>query len=683
MGDHGSIPALIGSRMAESAGLQKGDELTVQWRDLHGTFDARDVKIVEVMKTSVQEIDNEQIWIPLDRLQTLMAMPGQATIIVMKKNLQPMGEVAGWKFKSLDYLLQEIHSFIKSKSIGASVLYVLLLLLALLAIFDTQVLSIFRRKKEMGTLMALGMTRIKIIELFTLEGALQGVLAAIVAAAYGIPLLTYIARTGWALPEVAGTYRFCIRRKTLSNLFRRIGYWDHTSCVVGHNNCQLFTNKKNLKLETNRCTQRKNDMIRFLLKGLLRDRSRSLFPVLVVATGVMLTVFLHAWINGAISSLVQLTAHYRTGHVCVMTKAYAEKVDQIPNDLALLGIDTLLETLNQNYPALHWTPRITFGGLLDIPDDKGETKEQAPVSGLGVDLFTQNSSEWKVMNIQPSLVQGELPKKCGDLLISEKLANKLHVQPGQKATLISSTTYGSMTFANFTIVGTIRFGVAPIDRSTIIADLSDIQQALDMQGGAGEILGFFQDDLYHEDKADTMAAEFNAHEWNSTDKFSPFMQTLRKQSGLSDYLDFVGMFMQTILAFFVFVMSIVLWNAGLTGSLRRYGEYGLRLAVGENKGHIYRLIIIESLAVGIIGSLIGTAIGLAISYYLQLYGINIESMMKDRTMMLSDVVRAQVTPMSFLIGFLPGVLATFLGSAISGIGIYKRQTAQLFKELET
>ena len=42
-----------------------------------------------------------------------------------------------------------------------------------------------------------------------------------------------------------------------------------------------------------------------------------------------------------------------------------------------------------------------------------------------------------------------------------------------------------------------------------------------------------------------------------------------------------------------------------------------------------------------------------------------------------------VTPLSFVIGFFPGMLATFFGTAISGIGIYKRQTSQLFKELET
>jgi putative ABC transport system permease protein len=424
-------------------------------------------------------------------------------------------------------------------------------------------------------------------------------------------------------------------------------------------------------------------MIEFLFKGLMRDRSRSLFPVLIVAAGVMLTVFLQSWLNGALSGLIQSTAHYRTGHVCVMTRAYNEKADQLPNDLALLGIDTLLTTLRGRYPDLFWTPRITFGGLLDIPDEKGETKEQAPVSGMGVNLLSSDSPEWKVLNIRPALVQGRLPKQQGEILIAEALAGKLHIQPGQKVTLISSTMYGSMAYYNFTIAGTVRFGVAPMDRSAIIADLNDIQQALDMQHGAGEIVGFFHDDLYHEDRANIITEDFNTRNSKSSDKFSPIMGTLRTESGLADYLDFASSFSGIILTVFVVVMSIVLWNAGLTGSLRRYGEIGLRLAIGEETGHVYRSMMVESLFIGIAGSMAGTAIGVAIAYYLQVHGFDIGSMTKNSTMMISDVIRAQVEPSTFVIGFLPGILATFLGAAISGIGIYKRQTSQLFKELET
>lgn len=39
-------------------------------------------------------------------------------------------------------------------------------------------------------------------------------------------------------------------------------------------------------------------MIRFVLKGVLRDRSRSLFPILIVAAGAMLTVFFYSYMQG-------------------------------------------------------------------------------------------------------------------------------------------------------------------------------------------------------------------------------------------------------------------------------------------------------------------------------------------------------------------------------------------------
>jgi putative ABC transport system permease protein len=119
------------------------------------------------------------------------------------------------------------------------------------------------------------------------------------------------------------------------------------------------------------------------------------------------------------------------------------------------------------------------------------------------------------------------------------------------------------------------------------------------------------------------------------------------------------------------------------GSLRRYGEIGVRLAMGETKTQIYRTLILESLMVGVFGTIIGTGLGLAVAYYLQAHGINIGSMMQSASLLISNVMRARVTPITYVIGFFPGLAATFLGASISGLGIYRRQTSQLMKELET
>jgi putative ABC transport system permease protein len=137
-----------------------------------------------------------------------------------------------------------------------------------------------------------------------------------------------------------------------------------------------------------------------------------------------------------------------------------------------------------------------------------------------------------------------------------------------------------------------------------------------------------------------------------------------------------------MLVFFILVMSIVLWNAGLMSSLRRYGEFGIRLALGEDHGRLHRSLIAEGAVVGFLGSAAGTALGLAVSYYLQNTGFDLGSMLKNASVIVTDVLRARVTPASYVIGFVPGLAATFLGKAVSGIGIYRRETSRLAKEFE-
>lgn len=423
-------------------------------------------------------------------------------------------------------------------------------------------------------------------------------------------------------------------------------------------------------------------MIYFLFKGLIRDPSRSLLPLLTVIAGVMLTVVMYSWIQGTETDMISSNANFNTGHVKIMSRVYAEEAALIPNELALLNVGHLLNILKDEYPQMVWTPRIRFRGILDVPDENGETKYQGPAAGLAVDLLSSQNIETKILNLQRALVRGRLPRSRNEILVGDQFARDLNLKIGQKATLISTTMYGSQTTENFIVAGTIRFGVTAMDRGAVIVDITGIQPVLDMSDACGEVLGFYSDFIYRNKQLTILKDEFNKRFSDPQDEISPVMLSLRDQMGLDQTLKMVNYFSTILISIFVLVMSIVLWNAGLMGSLRRYGEIGIRLAIGENKGHLYRSMIAESVLIGSIGSIIGTAIGVAFAYYLQVRGIDISAMLKNASMLISDVVRAKVTPMSYIIGFLPGLAATILGTSISGIGIYKRQTSELFKELE-
>lgn len=419
----------------------------------------------------------------------------------------------------------------------------------------------------------------------------------------------------------------------------------------------------------------------FLFKGLMRDRTRSLLPIIVVALGVMITVFLQSYMSGVLGDSIESTANFTTGHLKVMTKAYNQNMSQLPNDLALTGVDTLKENLQKQYPEISWTDRIQFGGLLDAPDSEGETRSQGSVMGMGIRLIGTDD-EINRMNLRSNLKRGKFPSQAGEILLSDQLFRKMNLHLGDKVTLISSSMYGDMAMYNFKVSGTMHFGINVLDRGTMFADIADVRLALNMENAAGEVLGFLKNASYDDKLAIKIANTYNKQRVNTGDEFTPIMLPLRDMNGMAYFVAYAEQIQFIIVSIFIFAMSIVLWNAGLLGGLRRYGEFGLRLAIGEEKHEIYRSLVVEAFLIGVVGSIIGVILGLIISWYMQEYGIDVGEMMKDSTFMMPTVLRSHISFTTFYIGFIPGIFSTVIGAMLAGIGIYKRQTANLFKELE-
>ena len=162
------------------------------------------------------------------------------------------------------------------------------------------------------------------------------------------------------------------------------------------------------------------------------------------------------------------------------------------------------------------------------------------------------------------------------------------------------------------------------------------------------------------------------------------MVALRDTNQMGSMVDVNNAIMSILLVAFLIINMIVLWNMGLMNGLRRYGEIGMRLAIGESKGQVYRSMLIEATIIGSIGTFIGTSFGLMISYYLQNVGIDYSEALEtlNSSIIMPSIMRAHVTPDLYYIGFIPGVVATVLGTMLAGIAIYKREMSQLFKELE-
>jgi putative ABC transport system permease protein len=187
--------AIIGKRMAESTKLKVGDKILIRWRDKNGTFDAREIKIASIFKCDVPLIDKGQIYLRLEVLQKMMGMENEITMLVVGNGFKSR-DLSNWEFKNPGFLLADMDKIIQTKKAGGTIIEGLLLIIALIAIFDTQVLSIFRRQKEIGTYIALGMTRSQVVGIFTVEGGAHSILATLLGALYGIPLFMLLDKIG-------------------------------------------------------------------------------------------------------------------------------------------------------------------------------------------------------------------------------------------------------------------------------------------------------------------------------------------------------------------------------------------------------------------------------------------------------------------------------------------------------
>ena len=220
----------------------------------NGTFEAADIRVVGIFKTTIPTVDNGILWIPLDRLQAMTMNANCANLLVTSPEIETIN-VAGWDFKSVEKLTESTMLLVKTKSIGTSFLYIIFLLLAMLAIFDTQTLSIFRRQREIGTMVALGMTQRQVVWHFTLEGTINALLAFVVGTIWGAPIIYWMEVYGYSFNMDASEMGVPMGDTMYATITPGLGYWYNDFYTHCDSYCELFTRTENSQNETYGCDQ--------------------------------------------------------------------------------------------------------------------------------------------------------------------------------------------------------------------------------------------------------------------------------------------------------------------------------------------------------------------------------------------------------------------------------------------
>ncbi|MEE2987892.1 MAG: FtsX-like permease family protein [Nitrospinota bacterium] len=194
------IPLVVGTQMAKKAKLKKGDSIVLKWRDRFGVIDARDILVVDVADIVNPRVDVGVLWLRLDHLRAMTRREGEVSWVAVKNY---HGPVSGVEFQTRDQLMADLLALLKQDRLNSKILWAILMILAGTSVFNTQILSIFKRQREIGTLMALGMDSYKIVRLFTLEGSLSAFGAVGLAAFLGTPLFIWFQGVGFDVSHLS------------------------------------------------------------------------------------------------------------------------------------------------------------------------------------------------------------------------------------------------------------------------------------------------------------------------------------------------------------------------------------------------------------------------------------------------------------------------------------------------
>ena len=194
------IPVVVGVKMARKAHLKKGDNVVLKWRDKGGAVDALDVLIVDVGDMINPRIDDGVVWLRLDHLRSMTRREGEVSWVAVREYLGP---VTHFEFHGIELLMSDLLALLRQDRINSKILWGILMVLVCTSVFNTQILNIFKRQKEIGTLMALGMGSNQIVRIFTLEGILAALWALVLAVVLGVPFFIWFQSVGFDVTHLS------------------------------------------------------------------------------------------------------------------------------------------------------------------------------------------------------------------------------------------------------------------------------------------------------------------------------------------------------------------------------------------------------------------------------------------------------------------------------------------------
>ncbi|UCV01916.1 ABC transporter permease [Dechloromonas denitrificans] len=205
---------LLGEGLAKSIGAKTGDTVVLLATTANGSANAVEVVVAGVFSTSSKEFDDNALRLPLDIAHKLMRVDGATSWVVLLDDTSKTKSAVDYLSASLppgkfeivpwDNLADFYNKTAVLFSRQVEVVKLIIGLIVILTISNTQTMSVLERTTEIGTSLAIGLRNRVILQIFLLEGVLIGLAGGILGIGLGYLLATLISAVGIPMPAPPG-----------------------------------------------------------------------------------------------------------------------------------------------------------------------------------------------------------------------------------------------------------------------------------------------------------------------------------------------------------------------------------------------------------------------------------------------------------------------------------------------
>lgn len=321
-----------------------------------------------------------------------------------------------------------------------------------------------------------------------------------------------------------------------------------------------------------------------------RSKKRSLIIIASVTVGLFAGIFLMAFYNGMIEQRVNTAIQSEISHIQLHHPEFKKDYDI---QFFLKDGQSMLQQIKNNPDVKAAAGRIVIKGMI--------------ASAAGSAGITINGimpvDEKQVTDLPGKIKAGNYfdSSKTNELLIGEKLLNKLKLKLRNKAILTFQDKEGNIASLAFRVAGIFKTVNTPYDESNVFVSIKDVDSLAGLNHQLNEIALLLQSNQLLDKTQTALKEKFAAAEIKNWMEISP---EIGLTVSVADQMVYI--FMGIILLALAF--GIV--NTMMMAVLERTREIGMLLALGMNQLKVFNMILMETIFLVLAGCPGGIALAL-------------------------------------------------------------------------